>query len=46
LAAEIKSWGIFERAIRAGHAERSSALPAELHAGWILELALRATHCD
>jgi hypothetical protein len=44
LAAKIESRWIFERTIRAGQAERSSALPAELHAGRILEFALRAAH--
>jgi hypothetical protein len=41
LAAEIERRGIFERAIGASQAERSSTLPAELHAGWILKFALR-----
>jgi hypothetical protein len=44
LATEIKSRGIFKRAIGAGQGQRSPALPAELHAGWILKFALRAAH--
>jgi len=44
LAAEIESRGIIERAVGAGQPERSSALSAELHAGWILKFALRAAH--
>jgi hypothetical protein len=44
LATEIESRGIFERATGAGQAECSSALTAELHAGWIVKVALRAAH--
>jgi hypothetical protein len=44
LATEIKFRGIFERAIGARQAERSSVLTAKLHAGWIVKFALRAAH--
>ena len=37
--------GDFRRSNSGRSGRRSSALPAELHTSWILELALRATHC-
>jgi hypothetical protein len=44
LAAEIEFRRILERALRAIERERSSALPAKLHAGGIIELALWTAH--
>jgi hypothetical protein len=46
LATELESRRILELARWTDQHQRPGALTAELHAGWILKLALRAAHPD